>query len=98
MDTRSITKNYHVEYVFLKNDKNLTTKQRLAKDELKLSEVNLKSMEALNMRETFQQIYLANTEKEFIHNLTAWYSWVSNSTLYQLQYKSQCCIILAYNK
>jgi transposase len=40
-------------YIFLKNDENLTQKQREKKQELQLSELNLKSMEALRMRETF---------------------------------------------
>jgi transposase len=68
-------------YLFLKNDANLTSRQRADKEELKLSEVNLKSMEALNMRETFQQIYHAQTESEFVKLLTNWYQWVSTSSL-----------------
>jgi transposase len=40
-------------YIFLKNDENLTQKQREKTQELQLSELNLKSMEALRMRETF---------------------------------------------
>lgn len=68
-------------YLFLKNEKNLTAKQRQQKQELLLSEVNLKSMEALNMRETFQQIYHAENNIEFVGLLTKWYDWVSNSML-----------------
>jgi transposase len=68
-------------YLFLKNDTNLTARQRADKEELKLSEINLKSMEALNMRETFQQIYHAQTESTFVKLLTAWYQWVSSSLL-----------------
>lgn len=60
-------------YLFLKNDANLTARQHADKEELKLSELNLKSMEALNMRETFQQIYHAQTESMFIKLLTQWY-------------------------
>ena len=56
-------------YIFLKNDENLTQKQREKKQELQLSELNLKSMEALRMRETF------------IHLLDNWLSWVVNCDL-----------------
>ena len=52
-------------YIFLKNEANLTDKERTKKEELKLSDLNLQSMEALRMRETFQQIYHAGTETAF---------------------------------
>jgi transposase len=68
-------------YLFLKNDANLTKKQRKDKEELKLSDLNLKSMDALNMRETFQQIYYAKTESEFVGLLYGWYKWASSSNL-----------------
>ena len=68
-------------YLFLKNENNLTAKQRKQKQELLLSEMNLKSMEALNMRETFQQIYHAQNDTEFVELLSQWYEWVSNSAL-----------------
>lgn len=68
-------------YIFLKNEVNLTAKQRQEKQKLILSEVNLKSMEALNMRETFQQIYHAQSDIEFVLLLTKWHEWVSNSAL-----------------
>ena len=65
----------------LKNELNLTQKQRLKKQELELSELNLKSMEALRMRETFQQIYKAETEEEFLKLLHQWLDWVFESNL-----------------
>lgn len=68
-------------YIFLKNDKNLTVAQRQKKEELLLSNLNIKSMEALNMRETFQQIYAAPTEELFEELLVKWYDWVANSDL-----------------
>lgn len=72
-------------YIFLKNEANLTQKQRKEKDELKMSDLNLKTMEALNMRETFQQIYHTNSEREFENLLIDWHSWVSNCTLKPMQ-------------
>lgn len=68
-------------YIFLKNEINLTVKQRQEKQELMLHEINLKSMDALNMRETFQQIYHTQSDLEFVGLLTKWYEWVSNSGL-----------------
>ena len=72
-------------YIFLKNDSNLTAKQRAKKEELKLPELNLKSMEALRMRETFAQIYNAKCEKEFSILLGSWLTWVLNSDLSYMQ-------------
>ncbi len=68
-------------YVFLKNDQNLTEQQRKQKAELSLASLNLKSVRALNMRESFQQIYSAKTESEFVALLKRWYYWVSHSRL-----------------
>lgn len=68
-------------YVFLKNDENLTKKQRTKKDELKISKINLKSLKALQMRENFQQIYKAKTVDDFTFLLEKWYSWVIRSRL-----------------
>jgi transposase len=68
-------------YVFLKNDENLTKKQRDKKEELQLCELNLKSMEALRMRETFQQIYQAETQEVFDDSLQKWLDWVGSCEL-----------------
>ena len=46
-----------------------------------MSELNLKSMNALHMRENFQQIYLAENQFEFESLLKKWYSWVTKSGL-----------------
>jgi transposase len=63
-------------YIFLKNEKNLTDKQRAKKAELMLPDLNLQTMEALRMRETFQQIYHAETEESFIALVRQWLDWV----------------------
>ena len=68
-------------YIFLKNEKNLTQAQRVKKEELKLSKLNIKLFRALNLRESFQQIYAAPSEKAFENLLTKWYYWASHSRL-----------------
>ena len=68
-------------YIFLKNEANLTSKQREKKEELQIAGLNLKSMEALRMRETFQQIYEAPTCDVFVENLQKWADWVKNCGL-----------------
>jgi transposase len=68
-------------FLFLKNDVKLTQAQRDQKEKLKLSELNLKSIEALNLRETFQQIYRAQTEEQFELLLNQWHEWATKSQL-----------------
>ena len=68
-------------FIFLKNEQNLTQAQRDKKEALVLSELNLKSLEALNLRETFQQIYHAPTEEQFEYLLNEWHSWAIASEL-----------------
>jgi transposase len=63
-------------YVFLKNEANLTSKQREKKAELQVSGLNLKSMEALRMRENFQQLYRVITTGQFVKYLRQWVKWV----------------------
>ncbi len=76
-------------YIFLKNEANLTDKQRAKKEELKLADLNLQSMEALRMRETFQQIYHAETEETFSRLLQEWLDWVLNCSLEPMQKAAQ---------
>ncbi|CAC9650031.1 Mobile element protein [uncultured Gammaproteobacteria bacterium] len=68
-------------YLFLKNAQNLTKKQQDKKAELVLENYNLKSFEAMRMRETFQQIYQAPDMQTFRHLLQKWYHWVSQCSL-----------------
>jgi transposase len=67
--------------VFLKNDANLTAKQRQQKAKLQVPAMNLQSMEALRMRENFQAIYRVFTIGQFVKYLRAWVDWVSNCGL-----------------
>ena len=50
----------NTRYIFLKNDVNLTQKEKVKKIELSMSSLNLKSMKAMQIRENFQQIYYAD--------------------------------------
>lgn len=68
-------------YVFLKNDVNLTCKQRKKKEALQISGLNLLSMEALRMRENFQQIYHAESPLLFVRLLNDWIEWVEKCGL-----------------
>ena len=76
-------------YIFLKNEANLTDKQRAKKEELRLADLNLQSMEALRMRETFQQIYHAETEETFSRLLQEWLDWVLNCGLEPMKKAAQ---------
>jgi len=68
-------------YVFLKNESNLTGKQKQKKEELSLAKLNLKSVRAMNIRETFQQIYSAKSPDEFEKLLKKWYGWITRCQL-----------------
>jgi len=68
-------------YALLKNEENLTAKQREKLDELKMPKWNLKSIRALHIRENFQAIYDAKTEDEFEILLKKWYFWATHSRL-----------------
>lgn len=71
----------NARYVLLKNEKNLTITQREKLEELRLSNLNLKSIRALHIRENFQEIYKAVTEEEFEILLKKWYFWATHSRL-----------------
>jgi transposase len=68
-------------YIFLKNDSNLTIKQKQFKETLCLSKLNLKSLRAMNIRESFQQIYSIDDLTAFEEGLKAWYFWATHSQL-----------------
>ncbi len=68
-------------YIFMKNEANLTVKQKQEKEALCISKQNLKSLRALNIRETFQQIYSADNVGAFTSMLKKWYYWATHSKL-----------------
>ena len=68
-------------YIFLKNQKNLTDKEKEKLKEISLPKLNLKTVRALTIRESFQKIYESQTEEEFIFLLQKWYFWATHSRL-----------------
>ena len=68
-------------YVLLKNENNLTVKQKKIRDSLCLPNLNLKSVRALQIRETFQQLYAATSKEDFESKLKKWYFWATHSRL-----------------
>ena len=68
-------------FVFLKNEDNLTKSQKKLLKECTMSNMNLKTVRAYNIRKAFQDIYTAQSEDEFITYLNKWYFWASHSQL-----------------
>jgi transposase len=68
-------------YVFLKNEDNLTKKQKELLKECTMSNMNLKTVRAYNIRKAFQDIYTAQSEDEFVTYLNKWYFWATHSQL-----------------
>ena len=68
-------------YVFLKNEDNLTKKQKKLLKECTMSNMNLKTVRAYNIRKSFQDIYTAESQDEFITYLNKWYYWATHSQL-----------------
>ena len=68
-----------LRYIFLKNETNLTAKQKLKKQEI--SGLGLKSWRAMLIRECFQDIYKSNVAEEFENLLKKWYYWATHSRL-----------------
>lgn len=66
------------KYIFLKNDHNLTAKQKQKLELIKLSGLNLKTIKALQIKEAFQQIYLADSTNSFHLLLKKWYFWATH--------------------
>ena len=68
-----------LRYIFLKNEANLTAKQKTKKQEI--SKLGLKSWRAMLIRECFQDIYKASSSREFETLLNKWYYWATHSRL-----------------
>jgi transposase len=68
-------------YIFLKNRENHTAKQKELFEKLSLSNLNLKTMKAYQLKEAFQQIYQAMEPTEFLRLLRKWYYWATHSRL-----------------
>lgn len=68
-------------YIFLKNANNLTKKQTATLEQCTLSNMNLKTVRAYNIKTAFQDIYGAKTKDEFVTYLNKWYFWATHSRL-----------------
>lgn len=77
------------KYVLLKNECNLTKKQKDKKEKLLLQGLNLRSLRAMSMRESFQQIYQAESLAVFTSLLKRWYFWLTHSRLAPMQKVAQ---------
>jgi transposase len=69
------------KYIWLKNYNNLTTKQQEELKSLTMSKMNIRTLKAYNIKQSFQEIYQAKTEDEFITYLNKWYFWATHSRL-----------------
>ena len=74
-----------MKYIFLKNAQNLTVNQKKQLETLKLSTMNIKSLKALLIRESFQEIYQAKTIDSFELLLKKWYFWATHCRLEPLK-------------
>ena len=70
-------------YVFLKNQSNFTKTQKEKYDEIKMSKLNIKAFKAMQIRESFQQIYLCQQTILFEGLLKKWYWWATHSRIPQ---------------
>jgi len=71
-------------YMFLKNQENHTKAQKEKYEEIKLSKLNIKTFKAMQIRESFQQIYQAKDKDEFEKLLKKWYFWATHSRIPQI--------------
>lgn len=69
------------KYVLLKNEENLTEKERKKYDEVKLSKLNLKSERAQRIRLAFKEIYDQESYSDYKKKLKEWYFWATHSRL-----------------
>lgn len=68
-------------FVLLKNQKNLTDKQRQKLMEIRISRVNLKTLRSYDLKESFQQIFYAGSPEIFKALLKKWYFVASHSRI-----------------
>ena len=67
-------------YIFLKNPENLTSKQAERLKEIKLKDLNLKTMRAYQIRLNFQDLWLQPPDQAE-HFLKKWYFWATHSRI-----------------
>jgi transposase len=69
------------KYVFLKNRVNHTAKQKALLRDIAMSKLNIQTFKALQIRESFQQIYLCENKYDFETLLKKWYFWATHSRI-----------------
>ena len=69
------------KYIWLKNYNNLTKNQKETLNSFTMSNMNTKTMRAYNIRQSFQDIYQASSQEEFVTYLNKWYFWATHSRL-----------------
>lgn len=69
----------HSRMALLKNEENLSAKQKAKLEEIKMKDSELKTARAWRMKNQFQQIYLTATKELFVKALKEWISWVMHS-------------------
>lgn len=73
------------KYLFLKNRENLTETQRKTLEAIEsLPRLNLKTVRAYHMRESFQEIYKEESREEFEKGLKRWYFWATHSRIAEM--------------
>jgi transposase len=70
----------NTRYIFLKNPENLTSNQSKRLEEIKLKDLNLKTMRAYQLRLNFQEIWLLPSDEAEAF-LKKWYFWATHSRL-----------------
>ena len=68
-------------FALLKNEKNLTVKQKAKLEEIKMKDVELKTARAWRMKVRFQELYALGDLKSFEEGLSEWLSWVQRSQI-----------------
>ena len=69
------------KYLFLTKPENLTDRQLAQLDDIRLSGLNLKTLRAYHIKESFQEIYSARSPSVFEKLLKKWYYWASHCRL-----------------
>jgi transposase len=71
-------------FVFLKNQANYTERQKEKYRQISMSKLNIKTFKALQIRESFQQIYQSADKTSFEILLKKWYWWATHSQIPQI--------------
>ena len=69
------------KFVLLKNEANLTVKQKAKLEEIKMKDVELKTARAWRMKVRFQELYTLPNRAAFEAGLKEWLGWVRRSQI-----------------